>query len=71
MNVSAEHQRQGVGAFAVNAVLTEALNRGFDRVIAVWEDGDLGPGRFFEAMGFKVVGETPYGEVIGERRIMQ
>ncbi len=71
MNVDADHQRQGVGAFAVNAVLTEALNRGFDRVIAVWEDGDLGPGRFFEAMGFKVVGETPYGEVIGERRIMQ
>ena len=69
--IMADHQRQGVGAFAVNAVLTEALNRGFDRVIAVWEDGDLGPGRFFEAMGFKVVGETPYGEVIGERRIMQ
>lgn len=69
MNVDADHQRQGIGAFAVNAVLTEALERGFHKVTAIWEEGDLGPGKFFEAMGFKVVGETQYGEVIGERAV--
>ena len=69
MNVDADHQRQGVGGFAVNAVLTEAFNRGFDRVTAVWEEGEMGPGRFFQAMGFNVIGETQYGEVIGERKV--
>ncbi|MDJ1369993.1 GNAT family N-acetyltransferase [Gulosibacter molinativorax] len=69
MNVDAEHQRQGIGAFAVDAVLTEALERGFNEVVAVWEEGELGPGKFFQAMGFKIVGETPYGEVIGERSL--
>ena len=69
MNVDADHQRQGVGAFAVNAVLTEALERGFAKVTAIWEEGDKGPGKFFEAMGFVVVGETQYGEVVGERTV--
>lgn len=69
MNVDADHQRQGVGAYAVQAIVDEARNRGFDRVTAVWEEGDLGPGKFFRAMGFEIVGETEYGEVIGERRV--
>lgn len=69
MNVDADHQRQGIGAFAVEAVVQEARERGFDKVVAVWDDGDGGPGKFFEAMGFAVTGETPYGEVIGERAI--
>lgn len=69
MNVDAEHQRQGIGAFAVKAIVDEARNRGFDCVSAVWEEGDLGPGSFFRAMGFVVVGETEYGEVIGERKV--
>ena len=65
MNVDADHQRQGVGAYAVHAIVDEARNRGFDQVTAVWEEGDLGPGKFFRAMGFAIVGETEYGEVIG------
>lgn len=69
MNVDADHQRQGIGAFAVQAVIDEARTRGFDRVTAVWEEGDLGPGRFFRAMGFEVVGETEYGEMISARRV--
>ncbi|SJM71464.1 GNAT family N-acetyltransferase [Gulosibacter sp. 10] len=69
MNVDADRQRQGIGAFAVDAVLDEARERGFDSVVAVWEEGELGPGQFFEAMGFTVTGETPYGEVIGERAL--
>lgn len=69
MNVDAGHQRQGIGRFAVDAVVDEAVNRGFDQVVAVWEDGDMGPGKFFTAMEFEIVGETQYGEVIGIRKI--
>ena len=65
MNVDADHQRQGIGAFAVKTIVDEARNRGFDRITAVWEEGNLGPGKFFRAMGFEIVGETEYGEVIG------
>lgn len=69
MNVDAEYQRQGIGSFAVGAVLDEARNRGFESVTAVWEEGDLGPGRFFRALGFEAVGETEYGEVISKRAV--
>lgn len=69
LNVDADHQRQGVGAFAVKSVLDEARLRGFDKVVAMWEEGELGPTKFFEAMGFEIVGETQYGEVIGERKV--
>lgn len=69
MNVDAEYQRKGIGRFAVEAMIDEAVNRGFDRVVAVWEEGDLGPGKFFSAMGFDIVGETQYGETIGAREI--
>lgn len=65
MNVDADFQRQGIGAFAVRSIVDEARNRGFDHVTAVWEEGDLGPGKFFRAMGFAIVGETEYGEIIG------
>lgn len=69
VNVDGDYQRQGIGAFAVEAVVDEARRRGFERVTAVWEEGDLGPGPFFRAQGFEVVGETEYGESIGELRI--
>lgn len=69
MNVDADYQRRGVGRFAVQAIVDEARNRGFDRITAVWEEGDLGPGKFFRAMGFVSVGETEYGETIGELRV--
>lgn len=69
MNVEADFQRQGIGAFIVQAVVDEARNRGFDHVTAVWEEGDLGPGKFFRAMGFEIVGETEYGEIMGRRSV--
>ena len=69
MNVDGDHQRQGIGAYAVRAVVDEARNRGFDTVTAVWDEGPLGPGQFFRAMGFEVTGETEYGEAIGELRV--
>jgi diamine N-acetyltransferase len=31
----------------------------------VWASGEGGPEKFFQAVGFTVVGETPYGENLG------
>lgn len=69
MNVDAAYQRRGIGRFAVNAVVEEARRRGFHQVTAVWEEGELGPGKFFRSIGFEVVGETQFGEVIGKKPI--
>jgi diamine N-acetyltransferase len=65
VNVAAEAQGRGVGRFAVEAFAEEARRRGFTRATVVWASGDAGPGAFFESVGFKVVGETPYGENLG------
>ncbi|ROS59083.1 diamine N-acetyltransferase [Frigoribacterium sp. PhB160] len=62
MNVSADHQGQGIGRFAVHALADEARSRGFDRLTVMYEPGDDGPEDFFAHIGFTVVGETPYGE---------
>jgi len=56
----------GVGRFAVKALAEEARSRGFDRITAIWEEGDDGPEQFFLKVGFTVVGETQYGEKLGE-----
>lgn len=69
MNVDADHQRKGIGRFAVNAVLDEARRRGLDRVFAIWEEGEHGPGKFFTALGFVETDTTPYGEIIGSRQL--
>ncbi|MEY5017240.1 MAG: hypothetical protein RL431_289 [Actinomycetota bacterium] len=66
VNVDADEQGKGIGTFAVRALLAEARQRGFDRITAIWEYGDLGPGAFFTRCGFTQVGETEYGEAIGE-----
>lgn len=65
INVAAEAQGSGVGRFAVEAFAEEARRRGFSRATVVWASGDAGPGAFFESVGFRVVGETPYGENLG------
>ncbi|QIM17939.1 GNAT family N-acetyltransferase [Leucobacter coleopterorum] len=65
INVDADAQGMGVGTFAVNALIEEARSRGVDRLTVLWERGEDGPEEFFLFMGFKPVGETPYGEVIG------
>jgi diamine N-acetyltransferase len=69
INVAAEWQGKGVGRFAVHELLAEAKSRGFDRLTVMWERGDLGPGTFFEQIGFEPVGETEYGEVIGAIKV--
>lgn len=65
INVDAEAQGRGVGTFAVEALVGEARRRGVDRLTVLWERGEDGPEQFFLHVGFKPVGETPYGEVIG------
>lgn len=65
INVAADIQGAGVGRFAVQAFADEARARGFSRATVVWASGEGGPEEFFKAVGFRVVGETPYGENLG------
>jgi diamine N-acetyltransferase len=65
INVAADIQGTGVGRFAVQAFADEARARGFQRATVVWASGEGGPEKFFQAVGFTVVGETPYGENLG------
>ncbi|SFS01870.1 diamine N-acetyltransferase [Agrococcus baldri] len=69
MYVAGEAQRRGVGTFTVDKVAEEAKRLGFDSVYAVWEEDDLGPGNFFQAVGFEVIGENEYGESIGRKSL--
>lgn len=66
INVDADVQGEGVGTFAVQALIEEARRRGVSRLTVLWERGEEGPEEFFLRIGFSPVGETPYGEVIGE-----
>lgn len=65
IEVSDDAQGMGVGRFAVQALADEARARGFDRITVVWASGEAGPEEFFKAVGFQVVGQTPYGENLG------
>ncbi|WP_438856425.1 GNAT family N-acetyltransferase [Agromyces sp. M3QZ16-3] len=65
INVDAEAQGKGVGRFLAHALAEEAKSRGFDRITVLWEPGEGGPGEFFHRIGFRDVGETQYGDVIG------
>jgi GNAT superfamily N-acetyltransferase len=65
ISVEASAQGRGVGRFAIEAFADEARTRGFSRATVVWASGDAGPGAFFESVGFRVVGQTPYGENLG------
>jgi diamine N-acetyltransferase len=65
INVAAGAQGAGVGRFAVQAFADEARARGFSRATVVWASGEGGPEAFFKAVGFTIVGETPYGENLG------
>lgn len=66
INVDADDQGRGVGRFAVEGLIDEARDRGFDRVDVIYEAGEGGPEAFFRRVGFTPVGETEYGEVIAE-----
>src|ERR1700712_5628127 len=60
VTVAGDRQGTGVGRFAVWALADEARQRGFQKLFAIWEEGE-----FFLHTGFTVVGETQYGESIG------
>jgi diamine N-acetyltransferase len=65
VNVAASAQGKGVGRFAVDAVCSEAQDRGFSSLTVAWQDGDEGPGHFFHRLGFVNTGVSEYGDVIG------
>jgi len=65
IHVEADAQGSGVGRFAVQALADEARRRGFHQLTVVWASGEAGPEEFFKAVGFELVGETPYGENLG------
>jgi diamine N-acetyltransferase len=66
VNVDATAQGRGIGKFAVHALADEARSRGFESLTVIWEPGEEGPGTFFSHIGFIEVGETEYGEKIGQ-----
>lgn len=65
INVDAGAQGQGVGRFAVEALANEARARGFAQITVMWERGSGGPEEFFHRIGFRDIGESAYGDVIG------
>ena len=65
INVDAEVQGKGVGRFLAHALAEEAKRRGFDHITVLWEPGAEGPGEFFHRIGFRDIGESQYGDVIG------
>jgi diamine N-acetyltransferase len=65
LNVAAQAQRNGVGRFAVEAVLSEARRRRFAEATVLWKPGTDGPAAFYERLGFEPTGEQFHGEVIG------
>jgi diamine N-acetyltransferase len=58
-------QGMGVGRFAIQSFADEARARGFARATVVWGSGAGGPEEFFKAVGFEIVGQTPYGDNLG------
>lgn len=69
INVDADDQGRGVGRYAVEALVTEARERGVDHLNVIYEAGEGGPETFFHRVGFTPVGETAYGEIIAEIRV--
>jgi diamine N-acetyltransferase len=65
INVDADAQGSGIGAFAVKSLADEARARGLTKLYVIWEEGDLGPEEFFVHVGFVPIGDTAYGEKIG------
>ncbi len=62
-------QGMGVGRFAIQSFADEARARGFARATVVWGTGPGGPEEFFKAVGFEIIGQTPYGDNLGALRL--
>ena len=63
--VAGSAQGEGVGRFAVQAVVDEARSRGNSALTVMWTDAPGGPGDFFARLGFVDSGATAYGDRIG------
>lgn len=66
LNIAADAQGNGYGAFAVGAIAEEARRRGQSRITVLWERGEHGPEAFYLRLGFRPTGEELFGEVVGE-----
>jgi diamine N-acetyltransferase len=65
LNIAADEQRRGYGAFAVRAVAEEIRRRGGSRLYATWEPGEDGPEGFYLRLGFRKTGELSGGQTVG------
>lgn len=67
LNIGAQHQGQGCGRFAVEAVCQEATRRGSHRLTVSYHEGPHGPEEFYRRLGFRPTGEHNQGETVAER----
>lgn len=64
LNIGADHQGRGYGAFAVREVAREAARRGATRLVTSYVPADGGPAEFYVGLGFVPTGEIEEGEVV-------
>lgn len=64
LNIDADHQGRGYGAFAVREVAREAAHRGATRLLTSYVPADDGPAGFYAGLGFVPTGEIDDGEVV-------
>ncbi len=67
--VAGSAQGEGVGRFAVQAVVDEARARHNQALTVMWSDAPGGPGEFFTRLGFIDSGATVYGDRIGVMKL--
>ncbi|MFE5209900.1 GNAT family N-acetyltransferase [Streptomyces sp. NPDC056600] len=65
LNIAADEQRRGYGAFAVRAVAEEIRRRGGSRFYVTWEQGEDGPEEFYLRLGFRKTGELSGEQIVG------
>jgi diamine N-acetyltransferase len=66
LNIAADAQGRGYGAFAVSQVAQEARRRGFSRITVLWGLGEGGPEGFYLRQGFRPTGEVMSDQAVGE-----
>ncbi|MGW2491303.1 GNAT family N-acetyltransferase [Streptomyces sp. NPDC001606] len=65
LNISADAQGRGYGAFAVESVAAEIRRRGGNELYVSWHPGPDGPEGFYLGLGFRRTGETSGGQTVG------
>jgi diamine N-acetyltransferase len=65
LNIAADEQRRGYGAFAVRAVAEEIRRRGGSQFYVTWEPGEDGPEEFYLRLGFRKTGELAGEQIVG------